>query len=542
MDATSPRLRFAPSPTGFFHVGSARTVLYNWLIAQRTGGAFVLRIEDTDADRNRPEWVDGILDAMRWLGAEWTEGPFRQSERSPLYQSAIARLLESKLAYHCDCQRADLVARVGEQVAGHGYDGHCRSRDLGPGPGRAVRFATPSTGSTVVVDLIRGEPEFDNATLEDFVVARGDGSATFILANVVDDIDMKITHVVRGEEHLPNTPKAILLWNALAPELALPVFAHVPVLVNEKRQKLSKRRDKVALEDYRLLGVLPEAMRNYLVLLGWSPGGDREHLTLEEMVHEFRLEEVHSSPAFFDLTKLAAFNGEYLRALSIDEYVERFENWMRELVVVRARIDEVAGGLSGSAEERDEAATAAVLGAGRTAAPRLAFDPALYDTERFRSAVPLVRERARLLGEVSAVVEVFFARSLVIDEDSWIKTMLTDGAASAASSVSIAMLRGFVERTPSDAWDAASLKAVVETLGSEQGLKLGKAQAPIRVAVMGRTVGPPLFESLELLGREVTVQRVGDALARLGAASDAAWPPASSTSSSTSPSPSLSSE
>src|SRR6266508_3204174 len=269
-----PRVRFAPSPTGMFHVGNARSVLVNWVVARQSGGTMVLRIEDTDAARSRPEWVRGIVDAMAWLGIgpDEYEGPLFQSGYAGHHRDAIERLLAGGLAYYCECSREQTVARTGSEHKG--YDGFCRDRSLSAGGGRAVRFRTPDEGVTVVVDLVRGKPTFDNALIEDFVIARADGSAVFLLANVVDDITMGITHVIRAEEHLPNTPKQQLLWEALG--ATPPVWAHVPVVVNEKRQKLSKRRDKVALEAYRDEGYLADAMRNYLMLLGWAPSGDRE--------------------------------------------------------------------------------------------------------------------------------------------------------------------------------------------------------------------------------------------------------------------------
>ncbi|MCL1800519.1 MAG: glutamate--tRNA ligase, partial [Promicromonosporaceae bacterium] len=266
------RVRFAPSPTGSFHVGGARSALFNWAVAKRSGGTFVLRIEDTDAARNKPEWTDMIISALASIGIgeadETFEGPYFQSANAPLHEAAAQRLYEQGAAYYCDCTRDDVVARTGSQHLG--YDGYCRERGLEPGPGRALRFRTPDDGETRVVDLIRGNPVFPNNVLEDFVIARSDGSAVFLLANVVDDIEMAITHVIRGEEHLPNTPKQQLLWQALGH--TPPVWAHLPVIVNEKRQKLSKRRDKVSVEDFIADGVLPEALVNYLMLLGWAPG------------------------------------------------------------------------------------------------------------------------------------------------------------------------------------------------------------------------------------------------------------------------------
>ena len=293
---TDVRVRFAPSPTGFLHVGSARAALFNWLYARHTGGTFILRIEDTDPERSRDDLIEGIERSLQWLGLDWDEGPYRQSERMHLYRDAADRLVADGWAYYCDCTKADLDARA---PAG-GYDRFCRDRRLEPGPGRALRFRTPESGDTVVHDVIRGDVVFENANLEDFVILRGGGEPMFILANAVDDADMKITHVLRGEDLLSSTPKVLLLRHALgyAPEDD-PRYGHLPVIVNDKRQKLSKRRDDVALEDFRAKGYLPEAMRNYLALLGWGPASGQEIMPIEEMAAEFRLEDVKPSPAFF---------------------------------------------------------------------------------------------------------------------------------------------------------------------------------------------------------------------------------------------------
>ena len=325
-----PRLRFAPSPTGFFHVGSGRSALFNWALAEQQGGTFVLRIEDTDAERNREEWTAGILDALAWLGISRDdprfEGPYFQSYYADAHREAAQRLYAQGDAYFCDCTREAVDAR-NRGTGRQGYDGFCRDRALEPAEGRALRFRVPRPGRTVVVDLIRGTPTFDHDAIEDFVILRGNGTPTFLLANVVDDMAMDVTHVVRGEEHLPNTPKQQLLWAALGrPDP--PVWAHVPVLVNEKRQKLSKRRDKVAMEQYRDEGYLAAAMRNYLMTLGWAPSGESEIVPWSRIVAEFRLEDVVPSPAFFDVKKLTAFNGEYLRALPIEEFVEACQPWL----------------------------------------------------------------------------------------------------------------------------------------------------------------------------------------------------------------------
>ena len=460
------RLRFAPSPTGYFHVGGARTALYNRILATQHGGTLILRIEDTDAERNRPEWTQGITDALRWIGAEWDEGPYFQSERADLHREAAERLVGEGHAYYCDCTRDEIDART-KSNATPGYDGFCRDRGLGPGPGRALRFRTPRTGTTTVVDLIRGTPTFENALIEDFVIQRGDGSATFILANVVDDMDMKVSHVIRGDEHLPNTPKAQLLWDALGGGEP-PVWAHVPVLVNEKRQKLSKRRDKVALESYRDEGYLASAMRNYLLTLGWAPPGDREIVPWEVVLETFRLDAVNSAPAFFDEKKLLAFNDEYVRALPVDAFIEACQPWLTP--------------------------------------PIAPWPPERFDPAVFAVLAPLAQERCKVLSAVPGYVEFAFVAEAPDDPASWAKAMTGDAAP---------LLDDVIDAYSTVPWSAPVLKETLEALGAARGLKLAKAQAPVRVAVMGRTVGLPLFESLEVLGRERTVDRLRGARARL---------------------------
>ncbi|WP_285786954.1 glutamate--tRNA ligase [Micromonospora sp. NBRC 101691] len=465
------RVRFAPSPTGMFHVGGARSALQNWIYAKQQGGVFVLRVEDTDAARNKPEWTEGILSALDWIGIARGsyEGPYFQSQNAGEHRAAAGRLYESGRAYYCDCTREAVQARSGSQYAG--YDGFCRDRGLGPGDGRALRFRTPDEGATRVVDLIRGEPTFENKLIEDFVIARGDGSPVFLLANVVDDMTMGITHVIRAEEHLPNTPKQQLLWDALG--VKPPVWAHVPVVVNEKRQKLSKRRDKVALEAYRDEGYLADAMRNYLMLLGWAPSGDREIVPWSVIEEEFRLEEVNPSPAFFDEKKLRAFNGEYIRALPVEEFVAACQPWLT----------------------------------GTATIPPPPWQPAEFDAEAFAAVAPLAQTRIAVLSEIVPNVDFLFLASPLVDEAAWAKAMkegageLLDAATAAFEALAT--------------WDAETLKSTLEAVGAERGLKLGKAQAPVRVAVTGRSVGLPLFESMEVLGHERTLTRLRAARVRL---------------------------
>jgi len=434
---SGPRVRFAPSPTGFLHVGGARTALFNWLFARHTGGTFVLRIEDTDTERTREEWVQGIQSTLRWLGLDWDEGPFRQSERAKLYEEAAQKLVAMGRAYVPD----------GEESV--------------------LRFRVPEEGSTTFTDIIRGDVTEKNETLEDFVIVRSSGRPTFYLANAVDDIDMDITHVIRGEDLLPSTRRVLLLREALG-VTEHPVFAHLPLLVGQDRVKLSKRHGDVALEDYRDKGYLPEALRNYLFLLGWAPRDGREIVPLDDAVAEFRLEDVTKAAAFFDHQKLDHINGEYIRALPVETFVRESLPWLE------------------------------------TDPP---WPPERFDLAVFERIAPLVQERVKTLAEVPDMVDFFFLEEPAIDGKSWQKAMKPPADA---------VLDDAVAAYADAEWNGPALHEVTLSVGERHGLKLAKAQAPIRVAVTGRSVGPPLFESLEVLGRERVLGRLRAARARLG--------------------------
>jgi len=455
-EMSGPRLRIAPSPTGVFHVGTARTALFNWLEARRTAGTFVLRIEDTDRGRNLVEAIDGIQRSMEWLGLDWDEGPFLQSESRERHVEAALGLADAGLAYWSDPMP---LAPDGKPER---YDGRDRDRGLQRAPGRALRFRAPGEGSTTVVDLIRGEPTFPNAVIEDFGLLKGDGDPLFLLANVVDDLDMAITHVVRGEDHLSNTPKYQLAWQAIAPTRPLPVFAHLPLIVNEKRQKLSKRRDKVSVEQYREEGYLPEVMGNFLALLGWSPPNGRERFRIDEVVKEFSLADVVPSSAYFDLTKLDAFNGDAIRGLSIDDLAERVRPFLGP-----------------------------------------------WDPNRVQPLLTLLQTRVVRLDEVAPMVDFLYLDDPVWDDASWDKALRQTAGSTAP------LLEAVAEGWAQCAWEAEAVKAVVVGAGDAAGLNLKKAQAPVRVAVTGRAVGPPLFESVVVLGRDEAVRRVQVASGRV---------------------------
>jgi len=495
--AIPPRARFAPSPTGYFHVGSARAALFNWLFVRRLGGTFILRIEDTDEARNRPEWTDGIISALDWLGMAPDEGPFFQSGQQETHAAAIEALWSSSALYACACtreeidERTKLRAEAGDPTPG--YDGHCRDLGLARGEGRALRFRTPDEGVVQVHDLVRGDVEFPQRALEDFICVKGNGKPLFVLANAVDDRTMAITHVIRGEDQLPTTPRQIMLWGALnaaeGRDLPLPTYAHLPLLVNERGKKLSKRRDPVAVEMYREQGYLPAAFRNYLALLGWSPG-DEEIVPMETIIANFRLEDVQRSPAFFDIKKLSHINGVYIRALPVEQFV----------VAVRPWVDPAPGEwVPGGWRDPD-------TGAPATDPPP--WPPERFDAGTFAALAEVAQERVSVLGEVPELVDFLFLEDAPVDEESWQKAIAGDGLAPRILGDALAAY----EACP---WDKDSLHEATLAIAESVGRKLGKAQAPIRVAVMGRTRGLPLFDSLAVLGREQTRRRLAAALSRL---------------------------
>ena len=449
-------------------MGGARTALYNWLLALKNNGTFVLRIEDTDESRNQPQWTQGIIDALAWIGIDSNdphfEGPYFQSTNAEAHVAAAHKLFAAGHAYYCDLTTEQIQERA--KAAGlNGYDGYSRDRGLAAGPGHVLRFKVPA-GKTIVHDTVRGEVEFDNSTIEDFVLLRGNGTPVFLIANVVDDMTMNITHVVRAEEHLPNTPKQQMLWDALG--VTPPVWAHVPVLVNEQRKKLSKRRDKVAVEQYREEGILPEAMVNYLMTLGWAPIGDTEIVPWEQIVQEFSLESVNHSPAFFDIKKLQAFNGEYIRKMSLADFVDAANNILTS-----------------------DAAT---------------WPAERYKPEVFAAMAPLVQTRVAVMAEVVDMVDFLFMAEPPINDAAFTKAFSADFAIPTLTQIATAF--------ETIEWNAESIKQAVEAVGTEHEVKLGKLQGPLRIAITGRTVGPPLFEPIELLGRDESLRRIRAALSR----------------------------
>ena len=468
MSETTPRVRFAPSPTGYLHVGGARTALFNWLFARKTGGELLLRVEDTDAERSRPELLEGVLDSLEWLGIDFDGEPVFQSKRRDRYEEVAEKLLADGRAYWCDLTPEQVQARA-KELGTTGYDGYSRDRGVERGPGTVLRFRAPDEGATAFIDLVRGEVEFPNDTIEDFVILRSNGDPMFLLANAVDDLDMGITHLIRGEDLVNTVPKILMIREALG-ATDRPVLAHLPLLVNEARKKLSKRRDDVAVSSYRERGVLPEAMRNYLATLGWGPKDGQEIRPIGEIIEQFDLADVNKSSAFFDVKKLEAFNGEYIRALPAGEFVERAQPWLH-------------GEAALWPEER--------------------FDPVVFE-----QLAPVVQLRCPTLSAIPPLVDWAFLPGPPEDEAAWDKAMVRGRSAAE-------VLDGTIEAYAEVDWEAEALKDTLVAVGETLELKLRVAQAPVRVAVMGRTVGLPLFESLEVLGRDETLERLRSARTRL---------------------------
>ncbi len=452
MTSDNPRLRFAPSPTGALHIGGARTALYNWLAARHDGGSLVLRIEDTDRERSTGENVEQILDALRWLELEWDEGPVSQASRSDRHQAALRRLLESGAAYGDSATAKDVEAWKAEHGADRGYRGEPVDE-----PGAAIRLRVPGEGETVVDDLIRGPVSFPNRSYDDFVIARGDGSVLYNFAVAVDDAEMGITDVVRGDDHLSNTPKQLLVLAALGFEA--PRYAHLPLLHGPDGRKLSKRHGAASVQELREAGYLPAAVRNYLALLGWGADDDATLIPTGELVERFRVGDVGRAAAIFDEKKLRWVNGRYMREMPLDEYV-----------------DAVAAHLGRPADEQ------------------------------LRAACEIVQEKAQTLAEVWPLIRFLFEPP-VEDEKAWAKVMKDEALpALEASREALAGAGDF---------GSEAVEAALAPLPERLGAKPGRVYQPIRVAISGGTVSPGIFESLAALGREESLRRIDAAIVRL---------------------------
>jgi len=485
-DKTSAvRVRFAPSPTGYLHLGGARTALFNWLFARGQGGTMILRVEDTDAERNKPELVGGILDGLEWLGVAWDEGPFYQSERTELYRAAAKKCLANGAAFLCYCPAEKYVGGDHQEESSEGPQLRrvtrcaCRQgRPATPGVKAAVRFKVPLGGTTKFLDAVFGEREFSNDEIEDFVLLRSGkddqefGQSMYQLGVVVDDIDMRITHVIRGADHLSNTPKQVLLYRALGAEP--PVFAHVPLILGPDKSRLSKRHGATDVNMYRAEGFLPEAFRNFLALLGWSPGGDEEFLRTKDLLRKFSLEGVSRTNAVFDRPKLEWFNTQYLQKLPIEELLPEVENELKRSGLWKP--EWAAPGADG----RDHA--------------------------WLSKTVDLLRPRIRLLPDFSSWSRAFFSdeftRDAAAKEKFWTDPRVPELLGRLAD-----RLEALAEWNH-DACDHAS-RAVAEAGGVKAGLLINAT----RVAIVGQAVAPPLFDTMVVLGQQRVVRRLRDAVA-----------------------------
>lgn len=452
--------RFPPSPTGYLHIGGARTALFNYLYARKNNGKFVLRIEDTDQARSTQEMTDAILDAMHWLGLDFDEGPYFQSERGDIYNSYVDKLLASGHAYYCSCT-PDEVEQMREEARAKGlkpkYNGCCRSKGLGPGPGRVVRFMTPLTGKVIFDDLVKGPIAWDVQEMDDFVVRRADGSAIYQMAVVVDDAEMGVTHVIRGDDHQNNTPKQILIYQALG--FPLPLFGHVPMILGPDKKKMSKRHGATSVMLYKEMGYLPEAMLSYLVRLGWSHGDD-ELFTMDDLLQKFSLEGLGKSASVFDMDKLGWTNSHFIKTGD----VPRLARLLGEIITTTTN-----------------------------------FQPA---QEYLQAIVPLFQPRAKTLKEMAEQAEFFLheAEALPYDQHAVDKFLTPEIRQH---------LRILAERMETLAsFDQKSLENMVAAYLEECGIKFKALAQPMRVAITGTTMSPGLFETMDVLGKERTLARL----------------------------------
>jgi glutamyl-tRNA synthetase len=472
--SSTPRVRFAPSPTGYLHVGGARTALFNWLFARRFSGALILRIEDTDFERSSEEMVEGILIGMRWLGLTWDEGPFFQSQRLDLYRQTAEKLHASGHAYYCFCTRTELEQRRAAAVAAGRppmYDRRCRSiapetaaQRKAAGEACAIRFAVPDGGATGFDDAVFDRVEFANAEIEDFVLLRSDGIPTYHLSVVADDIDMRLTHIIRGADHISNTPKQVLQYQALGAQL--PIFAHVPLILGPDKTRLSKRHGATSVISYKEMGIVPEAFRNFLALLGWTPGPahkDREIFSSDDLIQLFSLEGISKSNAVFDNDKLAWFNTEYIRAYDAEKLLPLIEEeWAR------------AG-----------------------------FTPT-RSREEILAAIDLLKPRARNLKDFATVFRAYFGDDFEYDPAAVTK-FLRDGAVRAF------LVQLSQHYSAEKEFTEASTEIVLRAFADENQIKSGPIINGSRVALTGQAVAPSLFAVMANLGKDRVVQRLAAA-------------------------------
>jgi len=457
------KVRFAPSPTGFLHIGGVRTALFNWLYAKNHGGKFVLRIEDTDLSRSTEESIVEILESMRWLGLDWDEGPFRQTERQGIYSQKVVQLLSAGKAYHCYCTPEELDRKRSEaQKAGNKpkYDGTCRERpDSTEGAPSVIRFKAPIEGTVVVEDLLRGKVVFDIAELDDVIIQRTDGTPTYNFVVVVDDSEMGITHVIRGDDHLSNTPRQCLLYDAL--DFKRPQFSHISMILGQDKSRLSKRHGATSALAYRDMGYLPDAMINYLARLGWSHG-DQEIFSRDELIKYFSFDSVNTSAAIFDADKLSWVNEQYIQTTPPEELAQHLEPHLVK-----------TGVLSGDHD---------------------------LSLQEIAKVIPCLNQRAKTLVEMAEKSAFFFKKEVEFDEKARNK-FLTEDARPLLEKV----IAGF---STLDDFSAENIETLFKKIVEEEGMKLGKLAQPVRVALTGTTVSPGIFDVILLLGKEETLKRL----------------------------------
>ncbi len=457
------RVRFAPSPTGFLHIGGVRTALFNWLFARHEGGTFILRIEDTDRDRSTDEAIQVILDGLKWTGLNWDEGPLRQTDRLELYRDRAMDLLKRKLAYWCICTPDELEARRKEaQAKGESikYDGRCRHRGISdPTEPAALRFLTPQEGQTVVNDLIKGQIVFDNTVMDDLIILRSNGYPTYNFSVVVDDGLMNITHVIRGDDHVNNTPRQVPLFSAMG--FSVPQFAHLPMILGSDKARLSKRHGATSVLAYKEMGYLPEALINYLVRLGWSHG-DQEIFSIQEMVEFFDFKQVQTSAAVFNPEKLRWVNAQYIRNSDPRKVAEALMPFLQSAGYDDAVLARIPGGAE--------------------------------------ALIPPLRERSETLLDIVQGAIPYLSEPMAMDEEA-AKKHLTLSIASS--------LQAFADQVEPEAdFSKETLEGILHGIIERQGLKMGKVAQPLRVALTGRTVSPGIYEVMALLGKERSLQRI----------------------------------
>lgn len=454
--------RFPPSPTGYLHVGGARTALFNWLYARHTGGRFILRIEDTDAARSTQASVDAIFESLEWLGIDWDEGPYFQTKRYDLYREYIKTLIDKGHAYYCTCSPEAIEAMREKAMATGGkpkYDGTCREKNLPETPNSVVRLKAPLTGTTIIEDVVKGHIAFQNTEMDDYIIQRSDGSPTYNLAVAIDDITMGVNTILRGDDHVNNTPKQMMIYNALG--VKLPLYGHLPMVLGSDKTRLSKRHGAMSVSEFRDMGILPDAMLNYLVRLGWSHG-DQEFFTRSELIEKFNIEHIGRSPGVFDQNKLFALNAEHIKAADPKDLVAPLTPLM---------------------EQRD---------------------CVIVDNEKLEKAIVTLSTRSKTLIEMADGAVFYFKDINAYDEKAAEKCF----APPAADTVKLLV----AELQALESFNEKNLEDVFKSVMEKTGLGFGKVANPVRVALSGKNVSPGMFEMMCVLGKDETLKRLDQAL------------------------------